>query len=111
MTKKKNKTKPREKPVQNTESYTAETIDSSEPVYNNCIFNNIDTAFIGDPKMMLAGAKTGHTERMPNVDPEEVKKQMVQYIESITNFSPEIIERVLSQAEEFMRGKYGMDMQ
>ena len=106
MAKKKTKTKPKEKSIKNTESYTAEQIDSSEPVYNHCVFNNIDTAFIGDPKMMLAGAKTGRTEQMSNIDPEEVKKQMVQYIESVTNFSPEIIERCLSMAEQYMRDHF-----
>ena len=86
----------------------AEQVDASIPVYNHCVFNNIDTAFIGDPKMMN-GLKQGTHSQTTEEQVDAVKKQMMDYITSMTGFSPEIIERVLYNAEEFMKNRFNLE--
>jgi len=100
------KTRQNKKPVDANEikEIQAENVDASSSQYSGCMFYNIDTAFIGDPRMMLQGVKMkGNSE----IDSGEVKKQMIDYISTTTGFSPEMIERCLSSAEEFMKNNFG----
>ena len=86
---------------------TAENIDDSQPVYNNCLFYQIDTAFVGDPRLIPGNAKMKQVGNISEQEVEELKKQMVDYIANVTTFSPEIVERVLFQAEEFIKRQTG----
>ena len=86
----------------------AEQVDASSPVYQNCVFHQIDTAFIGDPKM-VAGLKPGPHMQATEEQVDAVKKQMIDYISAATGFSPEMIERVLQQAEDFMKNRFNLE--
>jgi hypothetical protein len=80
---------------------TGEHVDASNPVYNNCIFYQIDQAIVPQPGMnqqiMMPNNKM--TEEMVEI----MNKKLIDYISSMTGFSPEMVERVLDHAEEFMR--------
>lgn len=91
-----------------TKEIHADQVDASSPLYQNCVFNQIDTAFIGDPKMM-SGIKTVGQSQASEEQVDVVKKQMVDYISSTTSFSPEMVERVLEQAENFMKNRFNLE--
>ena len=93
MNKKQNKkteAKPKEPEV--------ERVVSGDSVYNNCTFYQIDSANI-------IGNKPVHT----NVSEEEVKDvqmKIVQFVSQSTGYPQEMVERILEQAEKFMRDNY-----
>lgn len=90
-----------------------ENIDASNPVYNNCVFYQIDSASFGtdgfQQNKMNNKNVQGMSAEQQEKEVEKIRGQMVDYICGITGFSPEMVERVLDQAETFMKNQFGLE--
>jgi hypothetical protein len=81
-----------------------ENIDASTPNYNNCTFlyiENFVSAMPVHPNAILS------QQQMTPEQHEQAKREIIDYIQTTTNFSPELIERVLDCVEDYLRTKFG----
>jgi len=94
------------KPIGPNSEIVGDNVDASNPVYNNCVFYQIDSAMFGammKPQMMQHGI----SQNVKDEEIEALHKKLVEYVSLKTNFSMEMIERVLEQAEDFMNEQLG----
>lgn len=93
-----------------TNNFSAENIDMSKPEYTNCNFYMIENAFFGAQNPFMQKQNIDMSQNQQNKEEVEIiKKKMTDYISSMTGFSPEMIERVIDHAEQFMRDNFTDD--
>lgn len=76
----------------------AENIDNANHTYNNCVFYQIESANVVNNKPIPV-----------NVSEEDIKQvqlKIIQFVSESTGYPQEMVERILEQAERFMRDNY-----
>lgn len=112
MAKKVVKPEQHQNPVNN---FSAEKIDMNKPEYTNCAIYTIQNAYFGQHPFLnqqnLVNVQKQNVEEKEDEKNEEIiRKKMTDYIASVTGFSPEMVERVIDCAEQFMRDNFTDDL-